>query len=129
MTAHPAKTHLAIFGLAALLMLPAILGPMMLRDSFWIDWVWSDQFTGELARGHLYPRWLPEANGGLGSPTFYFYPPLAFYVSGILGLAVSTYASVIGCFAIALVLSGYTMLWWLRGSRHPLWASILRGFR
>jgi uncharacterized membrane protein len=107
--------------LAALLVLPAILSPTMLRDSFWIDWVWSDQFTAELARGHLYPRWLPMANGGAGSPTFYFYPPLAFYVSGLLGLAgLPTYAAVIACFAAALILSGYTMLAWLEGTRHPL---------
>jgi hypothetical protein len=117
----PAKSHVAILALAALLILPAILGPVMLRDSFWIDWVWSDQFTAELANGHLYPRWLPMANGGAGSPTFYFYPPLAFYVSGMLGLiGLPTYAAVITCFAAALILSGYTMLAWLEGTQHPL---------
>ena len=77
------KIHLPIIGLATLLLLPALFSPTMLRDSFWIDWVWSDQFTTELAKGHLYPRWFPLANGGAGSPTFYFYPPLAFYVSGL----------------------------------------------
>jgi len=98
----------------------------MLRDSFWIDWVWSDQFTAELAVGHLYPRWCPLANGGAGSPTFYFYPPLAFYVSGLLGLiGLSTYMAIIGCFAIGLVLSGYTMLAWLQGTRRPLLGAML----
>lgn len=117
----PAKAHVAILALTALLMLPAIVSPTMLRDSFWIDWVWSEQFTAELARGHLYPRWLPMANGGAGSPTFYFYPPFAFYISGFLGLiGLSTYAAVIACFAAALVLSGYTMLAWLEETRHPL---------
>jgi MYXO-CTERM domain-containing protein len=117
----PAKSHFAILGLAILLLLPAILSEPMLRDSFWIDWVWSDQFTAELARAHLYPRWLPLANGGAGSPTFYFYPPLAFYLSGLLGLTgLPPHAAVIGCFAIGLVLSGYTMLAWLEGTSHPL---------
>jgi uncharacterized membrane protein len=98
----------------------------MLRDSFWIDWVWTDQFKDELARGYLYPRWLPLANGGTGSPTFYFYPPLAFYVSGLLGLlGLSTYAAVIGCFAIGLVASGYAMLAWLRGTKHALIGTLL----
>lgn len=119
------KLHLAIVGLAAVLLLPAIFSPMMLRDSFWIDWVWSDQFTAELAKGHLYPRWLPLANDGAGSPAFYFYPPLAFCVSGLLGLIVSTYWSIIGCFATGLVLSGYTMLAWLRDTRRPLLGALL----
>ena len=119
------KIDLPIIGLSLLLLLPAILGPAMLRDSFQIDWVWSDQFTVELARGHLYPRWLPLSNGGAGSPTFYFYPPLAFYVSGLLGIVMPTYAAIIGCFAIALVLSGYTMLAWLHGTKRPLVGALL----
>jgi hypothetical protein len=73
----------------------------------------------------LYPRWLPLANGGAGSPAFYFYPPLAFYVSGLLGLVMSTYWSIIATFAIALILSGYAMLAWLREARHPMFGSLL----
>ena len=122
---HSLKVHLPIIGLAVVLLLPAMFSPMMLRDSFWIDWVWSNQFTAELARGILYPRWLPLANGGAGSPAFYFYPPLAFYVSGLLGLVLSTYWSIIACFAIALVLSGYGMLAWLRDARHPMFGALL----
>ena len=30
--------------------------------------------------GELYPRWLMAMNGGFGSPTFFFYPPLPYYV-------------------------------------------------
>ena len=120
------KHHLAILGVATFLLLPALFSPPMLRDSFWIDWVWTDQFTAELARGNLYPRWLPLANGGAGSPTFYFYPPLAFYVSGLLGLiGLSTYASIIGCFAIALVLSGYAMFAWLQDTPRRLLGALL----
>jgi hypothetical protein len=120
------RPHLAIFGLMLVLLLPALLSPPMLRDSFWIDWVWSDQFTAELARGNLYPRWLPLANGGAGSPTFYFYPPLSFYVSGLFGLAgLSTYASIIACFAVALLLSGYAMFAWLQDTPRPLLGALL----
>lgn len=115
------RRHLPIIGLALLLLAPTIFCRPFLQDSFWIDWVWSDQFTAELARGNLYPRWFPLANGGAGSPTFYFYPPLAFYVSGLLGLiGLPTYASVIGCFAVGLVASGYAMLAWLKNARYPL---------
>ena len=120
------NVHASIVGLAILLFLPACLFAPMLRDSFWIDWVWSDQFTAELAKGHLYPRWLPLSNGGQGAPSFYFYPPIAFYVSGFFGLlGLSTYQAILGCFAIALALSGYTMFAWLRGTPHPLLGALL----
>lgn len=119
------RHHFAICGAAFLILLPALLGPPMLRDSFWISWVWSDQFTAELAKGNLYPRWLPDANGGAGSPTFYFYPPLSFYVSGLIGLLIPTYWSIVACFGVALTLSGYTMLAWLRDTKRPLLGAIL----
>jgi hypothetical protein len=107
--------------MAALLLLPALLRPPMTHDSFWIDWVWADQFNSELARGIFYPRWLPFSNGGAGSPTFYFYPPLSFYVSGFLGfLGLSTYGTILGCFAIGFILSGYAMSAWLQTTKHPL---------
>jgi hypothetical protein len=120
------KIHGAIVGLALLIFVPALFFAPMLRDSFWIDWVWSDQFTAELAKGHLYPRWLPLSNGGQGSPAFYFYPPIAFYVSGVLGLiGLSTYHAILACFAIALTLSGYTMFAWLRDTPHPLLGALI----
>ena len=42
--------YLAIAAFALLLTLPAILAPVKLHDSFWIDWVWTDQFAGQLRR-------------------------------------------------------------------------------
>ena len=59
---------------------------MMLHDSFWIDHVWASQFTALLREGVIYPRWLPWSHEGLGSPVFYYYPPLAFYLTGAFGL-------------------------------------------
>lgn len=119
--------HAAIIATALLVLLPALLHPPMLNDSFWIDWVWADQFNAALRRGVLYPRWLPLSHGGLGSPVFYFYPPLAFYVSGAFGLlGLSTYASIIAAFASGLVASGYTMFAWLKGqAKYPLLGAIL----
>jgi hypothetical protein len=121
-TAH----HFAVLGVATLLLLPAIFRSPMTHDSFWIDWVWADQFNSELAHGNLYPRWLPFSNGGRGSPTFYFYPPLAFYVSGFFGLlGLSTYATVLACFWAGFVISGYAMLTWLRDTSRPLLGSLV----
>ena len=108
--------------LGILLVIPANLGPPLLHDSFEIDWVWADQFTAELARGNLYPRWLPLSNDGLGSPVFYYYPPLSFYLSGIFGLAgLTTYWSIIAAFAASFAASGVACWHWLKGrAAHPL---------
>lgn len=111
--------------LALVLVLPANRHGPVLHDGFAIDWVWADQFTRELALGHFYPRWMPLSDGGLGSPVFYFYPPLAFYVTGIFGFAgLPTYASVIAAFAAAFAGSGIGCWHWLKGrSNHPLLAA------
>ncbi len=97
-------------------------GPVTLHDSLAVYWVWADQFTAELAKGNLYPRWLPASNAGLGSPVFYYYPPLAYYVCGFFGLAgLTTYASLIATFWVAFAGSGMACWAWLRGqSQHPL---------
>jgi uncharacterized membrane protein len=119
--------HIAIWGTALLLLLPALVRAPMTNDSFWIDWVWADQFNAALRGGVLYPRWLPQSHGGLGSPVFYFYPPLAFYVSGAAGLVgLSTYNSVLAAFGLALAGSGYAMYQWLTNwAKHPLLGAIL----
>jgi hypothetical protein len=126
------QSMLAAYGLFALagflLVLPSLNGPPMLFDSFGISWVWADQFTAEIARGNLYPRWLPLSNAGLGSPAFYYYPPLAFYVAAVFGLAgFSTYASVIGTFGASFTLSGIAAWHWLRerSAAHPLLGGLL----
>ena len=119
--------YAAIISLAALLVSPAALGPTRLNDSYWIDWVWLDQFARELGRGLLYPRWLPLSHNGLGSPVFYYYPPLAFYLGSIfVGLGFSTYASVMATFFAGYVIGGVAMLWWLRGqARAPVLGALV----
>ena len=122
-------TVYALFALAgALLVLPSLFGPPMLFDSFGISWVWADQFTAEIARGNLYPRWLPLSNAGLGSSAFYYYPPLAFYLAAAFGLAgITTYGSVIGAFGASFALSGITAWHWLkeRSAAHPVLGGLL----
>jgi hypothetical protein len=115
------KSALAIVAVTLTVMLPALLRAPITHDSLWIDWVWADQFTAALREGTLYPRWTPLSHGGLGSPTFYFYPPLAFYVAGLFGLAgLSTYGSLLAAFAFSFAASGFAMLLLLRDSRYPL---------
>jgi uncharacterized membrane protein len=98
------------------------LGATGLHNSLAIYWVWADQFTAELARGVVYPRWMPASDAGLGTPVFYFYPPLAFYLTaGFAGLGLSTAASLTAVFGAAFALSGIGCWHWLKDrSEHPL---------
>jgi hypothetical protein len=89
--------------------------------------VWILEFNDALAQGHFPPRWLHGARMGLGAPSFYFYPPLAFYVAAAVRFAFgsidhamitawSTYSMVLG--------SGVAMYAWLRSRTGDLWALI-----
>lgn len=75
-------------------------------------------FSAQLWSGDLYPRWLLEANAGLGSPMFLFYGPLPFYVGALLepfaALDPGGYARVIATFIPAIFLAGITSYRWLR---------------
>jgi hypothetical protein len=124
--AGPWLPWLAIAAFALLLILPALLSSLKLHDSFWIDWVWTDQFGDQLRRGNLYPRWLPGSHDGLGSPVFYYYPPLSFYPAGLLAaLGVAPGVAIILTFALALAGAGAAMFAWARGwTDHPLAASL-----
>lgn len=48
--------------------------------------VWLTNFSTQLAQGDFYPRWLMGMNHGAGSPVFYFYAPLPFYILSIPAL-------------------------------------------
>lgn len=52
--------------------------------------VWLKEFAEQLAQGDLYPRWLMNMNSGAGSPVFYFYAPLPFYILSVPTLLCST---------------------------------------
>jgi hypothetical protein len=123
---RPWLPFLAIAALALLLTLPAILAPVKLHDSFWIDWVWTDQFAGQLRQGILYPRWLPASHDGLGAPVFYYYPPLAFYPAGLLAaLGAAPYAAIVATFGLAFAGAGAAMYRWALGwTNHPLGAAL-----
>jgi uncharacterized membrane protein len=112
----------AILAMAIVLTLPAMLGPERLNDSYWIDWVWLDQFSRELGQGVLYPRWLTQSHDGLGSPVFYYYPPLAFYAASIFRLAgLGVFPALLATFFTGYLLSGAGVYLWLKDqTRTPL---------
>src|SRR5258708_25266684 len=41
-------------------------------------------FVSQISQGELYPRWLANFNGGLGSPVMFVYAPFAYYVPAVL---------------------------------------------
>lgn len=116
-----------MIALAVVLAVPAMLLPPMTHDSFWIDWVWAEQFTAEFAAGNPYPRWLPQSHGGLGSPVFYYYPPAAFYLTGLFGLGgLGTYPAILATFFAGFAASGAAMYAWLRSTaKAPLLGALL----
>jgi len=116
-----------IFAVALVLIFRGGLGVPALHDSLAIYWVWADQFTAEIARGDLYPRWLPESYAGLGAPVFYYYPPLAFYLTALFGLiGLSTFVSMLAAFGCGFAGSGAACWLWLRKrSDQPLLGAVL----
>jgi hypothetical protein len=104
----------AIIPIVALgVMPPELVAGVSHTDSVRYNLVWPAQF-GELFRaGHFYPRWLPHSWDGLGSPTFYFYPPLFFWVAASIGAAAPLEASVSLASAAILAASGFAMRAWL----------------
>lgn len=88
-------------------------------------------FFEQLRSGEFYPRWLLAMNDGFGSPTFFFYPPLAYYFTSIWGLilgAPKTDAQVwqqLGfSAATAIIASGLTCYFWLKSLVKPISAAI-----
>ncbi|MGL5129607.1 MAG: hypothetical protein ACRC7D_15995 [Aeromonas popoffii] len=75
-------------------------------------------FAVQLWQGELYPRWLMEMNGAFGSPVFFFYPPLPYYVSALFAgptpLAHEAMTPLLWSSSVALWLSGLFAYLWLR---------------
>jgi 6-pyruvoyl-tetrahydropterin synthase related domain len=73
-------------------------------------------FSAQFWKGELYPRWLPDINAGLGSPSFYVFPPFEAYAFALLepvvgrsGLSVLAVTEI-----LALFLSGVCAFVWMR---------------
>jgi hypothetical protein len=79
--------HAAVILVAALLAcLPILIFGAPNGHSIHHNLMWMPEFTRQLADGDLYPRWLAGMNAGAGSPTFFFYGPLPFYVSALASM-------------------------------------------
>ena len=83
-----------------------------------IHLVWAKHFSDQLWAGNLYPRWLLDMNSGLGSPTFYFYGPVSYYITSLFFLVLPYHGygwlQVGLSAALASVGSGLAAYVWLR---------------
>lgn len=73
---------LVLFG--AFLTWPALSSGYVPSRDVLIHLLWSKNFADQLWAGDLYPRWLFGMNDGLGSPVFFFYAPLPYYLTTLL---------------------------------------------
>jgi hypothetical protein len=113
--------------LGIILMLPSLLwGPGATHSHFY-NILWTEHFGQQIAAGHPYQRWLPHSFEGIGSPTFYFYPPLVYLMSGSLNAAGFTALQSINLSALLMLsASGFSMHAFLsaRGTRPLLGAAL-----
>lgn len=112
---HPIGLILIV---AAIATLPAVVLGFPKSHSLFLNLVWHNGFAEQLLSGDLYPRWLPSLHYGLGSPVFFYYPPLAFYISSVVDAILPASLSarhVLGVTAfLVLFLSGSCSFMWFR---------------
>lgn len=80
---------------------------------------WYTHFSSQLFNGELYPRWLAGMNAGMGSPAFFFYGPIPYYMTAFIDVVtpLSNIPHILGLsVALALFLSGLTFFLWIRGA-------------
>jgi hypothetical protein len=76
---------LFIFSVSLALGLPMLLlGPLVDSHDFYEHLNFTKHFSDQFWSGDLYPRWLVDMNHGLGSPTYFVFPPLPAYVATLL---------------------------------------------
>lgn len=123
---------LALTGATALLLLPFWLRGGSQGHDLFHHLLSGHFFAVQLWQGEIYPRWLMEMNGAFGSPVFFFYPPLPYYVAALFAgptpLAHEAMIPLLWSSSVALWLSGLFAYLWLRplaSSGRALAASLL----
>ncbi len=80
------KRHFIIIGVAGfILTLPVLFfGAPFQGDDAITHAGWYIHFSEQFWSGDNYPRWLIGMNGGLGSPVFFYYPPVPYFLTSLL---------------------------------------------
>lgn len=109
---------LSIAGVGLILTTPVLINGCLEAHDFNHHLVCSKLFSEQVWQGEFYPRWLQKMNSGFGSPTFFFYAPLPYYLSSLFSPLF--HANPMSCGALglssllALVASGLAAYLWLK---------------
>ena len=102
------KIALSLIAFAFLVMSPAFYLGHIVGHSSALNVNWTEGFAQQIVQGNVYPRWLPSMTGGAGSPVFYFYGPLPFFVATPFELLTGHSTVAVVCTSITLlVFSGF----------------------
>jgi hypothetical protein len=99
-----------------LICLPLILYglPTTSDDAVW-HVIYFDNFAVQFLSGEIYPRWMYLMNGGLGSPTFFFYQPMSYFIALIFRpLPISSIHQLGLASSLGVIFSGIAAFYWLR---------------
>ena len=107
-----------IIGAGLLLSLPLLLYGLPFRSSDGVfHAVLYKHFSSQLWAGEFYPRWLMGMNGGLGSASCFYYPPVPYYLTAMVkpffARDVQGWHQLGFSAAIALAISGVCAYLWL----------------
>jgi len=112
------KFFFAFSGLAilsTLLVFPPFLKETVVGHDLLYHLNWAEEFQRQFFEGDLYPRWLFEMKGGRGSPVFYYYGPLPYYISAlfaaILPVTNKVLVSLGATYCLALLISSIGVYW------------------
>jgi uncharacterized membrane protein len=98
------------------------------HDSIWHA-QWAFHFSNQFMQGELYPRWLMDMNGGLGSPAFFYYPPVPYWITSLIRLVCPGDMSVwrlLGYSAtLGMILSAWTAFFFLRSLVNKSWTAFM----
>lgn len=107
----------------------------LIGDDAYLHLSWLEDYATLRGQGINIPHWLPQTYGGIGSPTFYFYPPLTYLIGDVfysLGFARSGTALFHAVNVSTLAISFITFFLYVRNRgfahSHCLLGSLLYSF-
>jgi len=114
---------------ALLLVVGSILGKAVGTDGM-NQVYWLHDYAALVSQGTFLPRWIPNGFHGLGAPSFYFYPPLAFYLGAIIHIVtgISDGYALFQATALVSAVGGFIATWlFLRRIQPSNYRAILGG--
>ena len=126
----PYRFHFLLIAVAGLLFaIPAFVNSALAGHDFFFHVMFSHHFSEQLWQGEIYPRWMPQMNAGFGSPIFFFYAPLPYYITSVFSLLLPGESpdslALIFSATLALIASGITAYFWLKEFTSAKFALIL----